>query len=173
MASERENQGTGPAIDPAREFLEFWRNYFEQTAIQTRIRFETMQGGKSLEQLHGQWLAALSEGLDSFMRTPPFLEVLKQSLTRMTEMKRLQDQMSQSMAQQAGLPLAADVAGVVERVESAERAILKRLDRLEERMGAIEAALQPGPTEKEKQKRTPARRKELAARKKDERDASG
>lgn len=161
MASSNEKQGTGPAIDPAREFLEFWRNYFEQTAIQTRIMFETMQGGKSLEQMHSQWLGTLSESLDQFMRTPAFLEVLKQSLKRMTDLKSLQDQMAQTMSQQSGLPLASDVTGLFERVNSAEQAILRRLEQLEGRLESIEAALRSSPAEK----KNPPRKKEQAARK--------
>ena len=100
----KENAGPSPAVDPARDFLDFWRNYFEQTAIQTRILLESMQGGKSPDQMHNQWLGSLSQSLESFMRTPAFLEVLKQSLKRMIDLKLLQDQMTQSVAQQTGLP---------------------------------------------------------------------
>jgi hypothetical protein len=165
MASGREGEGVGAAVDPAREFLEFWRNYFEQTAIQTRILFETMPGGKSFEQLHGQWLSTLSESLDEFMRTPPFLEMLKQTLKRMTDLKVMQDQMAQSMAQQSGFPLAADVTGVFERVNSAEQSILRRLERMEERLGTIEAALQAGSSPAER--KAPPRKKDAAAAKGD------
>lgn len=159
MTSSGEQMGAGPGVDPAREFLDFWRNYFEQTAIQTRIVFETMQGGKPLEQQHSQWLGALSESLDGFMRTPAFLEVLKQTLKRMTDLKRMQDEMTRSMAQQAGLPMAGDVSGLFERVSSAEQAILKRLDHLEDRLKSVEAALSSSPAEK----RTPPRKKGQAA----------
>jgi hypothetical protein len=149
-ADERPGQTT----DPAREFLDFWKNYFEQTAIQSRILLESMQGGKSLDQLHNQWLGTLSDSLDGFMRTPPFLDVLKQSIERMVAVKRQQDQMTQAVAQQVGLPLAADVTGVFERVASAERAIMARLERLEGRLEAIEHSLQSTRTEK----KSPARR---------------
>jgi hypothetical protein len=161
MVSPSENEATSSATESVREFLDFWRNYFEQTAIQTRVLFETMQGGKPLEQLHNQWLGTLSESLESFMRTPAFLDVLKQTLKRMTDLKLMQDQMAKSIAQQAGLPLAADVTGVFERVSSAEQAILKRLEKLEERLSSIEAALKPRPTER----KNPVRKKELTARK--------
>jgi len=163
MTSAREGQGANSAIDPAREFLEFWRNYFEQTAIQTRVLLETMQGGKPQEQLHSQWLGTLSESLDGFMRTPAFLEVLKQSLKRMTDLKMTQDQMAQSVAQQAGLPLAADITGLFERVNSAEQTILKRLEGLDERLRAVESALHPSPAGGKNP--NPARKKGLAARK--------
>jgi len=148
MSSDKSSEGRISAADPARDFLEFWTNYFEQTAIQTRILLEGMQGGKSLDQLHTQGLESLSQCLDGFMRTPAFLEVLKQSLKRMIDLKQMQDQMSQSVAQQTGLPLAADVTGVFERVHSAEQTILKQLAKLDDRLKAIEKTLNSGPAEK-------------------------
>lgn len=148
MSSVKCNEGVSSAADPARDFLEFWKNYFEQTAIQTRILLESAQGKKSLDQLHSQGLAALSQSLDSFMRTPAFLEVLKLSLKRMIDLKLMQDQMAQTFAQQASLPLTADITGVFERVHSAEQVILKRLALLDDRLQAIEKALNLGPAEK-------------------------
>ena len=148
MSSDKSSEGRISAADPARDFLEFWTNYFEQTAIQTRILLEGMQGGKSLDQLHTQGLASLSQSLDGFMRTPAFLETLKQSLKRMIDLKRMQDQVSQSIAQQTGLPLATDVTGVFERIHSAEQTILKQLAKLDDRLKAIEKTLNSSPAEK-------------------------
>jgi len=148
MSSDKSNEGVSSAADPARDFLEFWKNYFEQTAIQTRILLESMQGGKSLDRLHNQGLASLSESLEGFMRTPAFLEVLKQSLKRMIDLKRMQDQVAETVAQQTGLPLKADVTGVFERIQSAEQTILKQLAMLDDRLKAIEKTLISGPAEK-------------------------
>jgi len=148
MSSDKSNEGVSSAADPARDFLEFWRNYFEQTAIQTRILVEGMQGGKSLDQLHHQGLASLSQSLDSFMRTPVFLEALKQSLKRMIDLKLMQDQVAQTVSQQTGLPLTADITGLFERVHSAEQTILKQLAALDDRLQAIEKTLNSSAAEK-------------------------
>ena len=145
MASTNETEGTTSTTDPAREFLEFWRNYFEQTTIQMRILLESMPGGKSLDQMHNQWLGPLSQSLDSFMRTPAFLEVLKQTLKRMIDLKVLQDQMAQTIAQPTGVAQAGDVSGVCERVHRAEQTILTRLAALEDRLKAIEERLPANP----------------------------
>jgi hypothetical protein len=153
MSSDKSNEGVSSAADPAHDFLDFWRNYFEQTAIQTRILLEGMQGGKSLDQLHNQGLESLGQSLDGFMRTPAFLEVLKQSLKRMIGLKQMQDQMAQTVAPQSGLPLAADVTGVFERVHSAEQTILKQLAKLDDRLKAIEKTLNSGPAEKNLKRR--------------------
>jgi len=148
MSSDKINEGMSSAADPAREFLDFWRNYFEQTAIQTRILLEGMQGGKSLDQLHNQGLESLSQSLDSFMRTPAFLDSLKQSLKRMVDLKQMQDQVAQTVSQQTGLPLTADITGLFERVHSAEQTILKQLVMLDDRLKAIEKTLNSGLAEK-------------------------
>jgi hypothetical protein len=148
MSFDKSNEGVSSAADPARDFLEFWKTYFEQTAIQTRILLESLQGGKSLDQLHNQGLESLSRSIDSFMRTPAFLEVLKLSLKRMIDLKLMQDQVAQTVSQQTGLPLTADVTGVFERVQSAEQTILKRLEKLDDRLQAIEKTLNLGPAEK-------------------------
>jgi hypothetical protein len=63
----------------------------------------------------------------------------------MVDLKLAQDQLTQSVAQQAGLPLAADVTGVFERVNSAEQTILTRLAQLDERLKAIERRLDASP----------------------------
>jgi len=148
MSSDKSNEGVSSAADPARDFLDFWRNYFEQTAIQTKILLEGMQGGKSLDQMHNQGLASVSQSLDSFMRTPAFLEALKQSVKRMIDLKQMQDQVAQTVSQQTGLPTTADITGVFERVHSAERTILKQLAMLDDRLKAIEKTLNSGPAEK-------------------------
>lgn len=163
------DEGPGLTTDPAREFLDFWKNYFEQTAIQSRVLLESMQGGKSLDQLHNQWLDTLSVSLDGFMRTPPFLEMLKQSIERMVALKRQQDQLTQAVTKQVGLPLAADVTGVFERVASAERAVLARLDRLEGRLEAIENLLHSTRTEK----KSAAKRRQTTKPRDDEPGESG
>lgn len=153
MTSGKDQQEAFTTVDPARDFLDFWRNYFEQTAIQTKILLEGMQGGKSPEQMHNQWLGTLSESLEGFMRTPAFLEILKQSLRRMIDLKLAQDQLTQSVAQQSGLPLAADVTGVFERIHSAEQTILARLAELDDRLRAIEMKLNSRPAEKKPRKK--------------------
>jgi hypothetical protein len=141
MASAQGSEGTSTAADPAREFLGFWANYFQQTALQTRILFDSLEGAKPLDSSHRQWIETLTESLDRFMRTPAFLDMLKQTLRQMVELKQLQNQATQAIATQAGLPRAAEPVGVLERIQSAELTILKRLDAVDDRLHAIETRL--------------------------------
>jgi hypothetical protein len=152
MASPQDDEASSAPADPAGVFLDFWRRYFEQTAIQTRILFETMQGSKALGELHSQWIRPLSESLDSFMRTPAFLEILKQTLKQMVELKQQQNRADQSIAQQTGMPLTADSASVLERVLSANQAIHQRLTALEDRIQAVETILSSARAEQKAQR---------------------
>ncbi|WP_165226057.1 hypothetical protein [Aquisphaera insulae] len=143
MPTSGEDPGPADAADPAREFLEFWRGYFEQTAIQSRLLLEGMVGGKSAEQLQGQWLEALGRSMEGFMRTPAFMDALKQSLARMVELKRMQDQAARAAADATGMPTPPDAGSVADRVRAAEEAILARLADIDARLRAIERAVRP------------------------------
>jgi hypothetical protein len=109
-----------------------------------------MHGGKSLDQMHDQWLGSLSQSLDSFMRTPPFLDMLKQTLKRMIDLKVLQDQMAQSVVQQTGVAQGAEPASVYDQVRSVEQTILTRLAALEDRLKALEERLPTSPSQQER-----------------------
>jgi hypothetical protein len=151
MSTDQSNEGVSSAGDPAHDFLEFWKNYFEQTAIQTRILLDSTGAGKALDQLQIQGLESLSQSVDSFMRTPAFLEVLKQSLKRMIDLKLMQDQAARTVSQQTGVPMTADVRDVIERVHGAEQSILKQLANLDDRLQTIEQILSQGPVRIERE----------------------
>ena len=65
------------------------------------------------------------------MRTPAFLEAMQRNLKTMTDLKAMQDQFIQDSARQVGIPLAADITGLFERLHSVEQAILSRLEVIE------------------------------------------
>jgi hypothetical protein len=71
----------------------------------------------------------------------------------MIDLKLAQDQMTQSMAGGAGLPVPADVTGVVERVRNAEQRVLTHLTAIEDRLAAIEKAVCAGSAAKDPEQR--------------------
>jgi len=97
-----------------------------------------MQGVGDPQQLQRNWLDAVSRSLDDFMRTPTFLELLRNNLKAVTDLKGLQDQVVQDTARHFGLPLAADITGLFERLHSAEQNIINRLQVIEDRLNAID-----------------------------------
>jgi len=126
------------AADPAAMVATFWTQWLEQSSRGTQAMLEVMQTAGDPQQLQRRWLEAVSRSLDDFMRTPTFLELLKNNLKAITDLKGLQDQVVQDTARQFGLPLAADITGLFERLHSTEQTILDRLKAIEDRLKAIE-----------------------------------
>jgi hypothetical protein len=67
-----------------------------------------------------------------------FLEMLKNNIKTVTELKGLQDQVIHDTARHFGLPLAADITSLFERLQRIEQNIMSRLEAIEERLRAIE-----------------------------------
>jgi hypothetical protein len=133
---------TGPSgPDDVLPFAAFWSSCLGQADLQTRALFECFKAMGDPKQLQRQWLDTLSRTLDSYMRSPAFLETMQKNLKAMTDLKALQDQMVQDAARHVGAPLASDVQGLFERLHSVEQTMLGQLQAIEQRLAAIEARL--------------------------------
>jgi hypothetical protein len=138
--------GSGkPAADPASQIAAFWAEWFAQSNEQARAILEALQGAGDPQAMQKRWLDAMAQCLDGFMRSPAFLEAMQRNLKMMTDLKGLQDQVIEDTARHTGAPLASDITGLFERLDSAERALQARLKAIEDRLTAIEAKL-TGPT---------------------------
>src|SRR5271157_3091190 len=126
------------AADPSTMVASFWTQWLEQSSRGTQALLEAMQTAGDPQQLQRRWLDAVSRSLDDFMRTPAFLELLKNNLKAVTDLKGLQDQVIHDTARQFGMPLAADITGLFERLQSTEHNIINRLQAIEDRLKAIE-----------------------------------
>jgi len=126
------------AIDPSTMMASFWTQWLEQSSRGTQALLEAMQTVGDPQQIQRRWLDAVSQSLDDFMRTPTFLELLGNNLKTITDLKGMQDEVIQDTARHFGLPLAADITGLFERLHSTEQNILNRLQAIEERLKGIE-----------------------------------
>ena len=126
------------AADPSTMVASFWTQWLEQSSRGTQAMLEAMQTVGDPQQFQRRWLEAVSRSLDDFMRTPTFLELLKNNLKAVTDLKGMQDQVVQDTARHFGLPLAADITGLFERLNSTEQNIVNRLKAIEDRLKAIE-----------------------------------
>ncbi len=126
------------AADPSAMVASFWAQWLEQSSRGTQALLEAMQTAGDPQQFQRRWLEAVSRSLDDFMRTPTFLELLKNNLKAVTDLKGMQDQVIQDTARHFGLPLAADITGLFERLHSTEQNIVTRLQAIEDRLKAIE-----------------------------------
>ena len=105
----------------------FWAQWLEQSSQGTQALLEVMQTAGDPQQIQRRWLDAVSRSLDDFMRTPAFLELMKNNLKAVTDLKGMQDQIVEDTARQFGMPLAGDITGLFERLHSTEQTILDRL----------------------------------------------
>lgn len=132
------NPQSSMAADPVALMTSFWTQWLEQSSRGTQALLEAMQVAGDPRHIQRRWLEAVSRSLDDFMRTPAFLELLKNNLKAVTDLKVQQDQAIQDTARQFGMPLAADITGLFERLHGIEETILGRLDAIEDRLKAIE-----------------------------------
>jgi len=126
------------ATDPSTMMASFWTQWLEQSSRGTQALLEAMQTVGDPQQIQRRWLDAVSQSLDDFMRTPTFLELLGNNLKTITDLKGMQDEVIQDTARHFGLPLAADITGLFERLHSTEQNILNRLQAIEEQLKGIE-----------------------------------
>jgi len=134
------------AADPASMVAGFWTQWLEQSTRGTQALLEVMQGiggPQQTKERQERWLETAAESCDSFLRTPPFMELMRQQLKAVTDLKTMQDQVVKGAARHLGLPLADDVFGLFERLHSTERTILDRLQAIEERLQVIEELCRP------------------------------
>jgi hypothetical protein len=131
--------GPNSPTDPASMIASFWAQWLEQSSRGTQALLEVMQAAGDPQQVQRRWLDAVAASLDAFMRTPAFLELLKTNLKAVTDLKGLQDSVVQDAARQVGMPTAADITGLYERLHSTEQAILSKLGKIEDRLKALES----------------------------------
>lgn len=122
-------------------FAELWSGYLEQADAQGKALLECLQDLGDPQKMQRRWLEIMSRSLDSYMRSPAFLEAMKRNIKAMTDLKAFQDQLIQDFAHHVGIPLASDIYGLFERLYSVEHMILGRLKSIEGRLGALESKL--------------------------------
>jgi len=141
------------AADPASMVAAFWAQWLEQSTRGTQALLEVMQGmggPQQTKERQERWLETAAESLDSLFRTPPFMELMRQQLKAITDLKTMQDQVVKGAARHLGMPLADDVFGLFERLHSTELTILNRLQAIEDRLQVIEDLCRTEPNSSKK-----------------------
>lgn len=129
-------------------WMEFWSKSIEQSQEQTSALLEAMQGTPDLEALRRRWLDSLAQHLDTFLRSPAFLEAMRRNFEAMSEIKSHREQAAQNLACETGIPRMPDVSGLFERLRLAQEVILDRLSAIERRLEAIETTVKRAPTKR-------------------------
>lgn len=142
-SSSERSAGTAQA-PTGNPYVDLWSDYLKQSGNQSRALFEGLQAMGDPQKLQQRMFESLAESFDRFMRSPAFLETMRQNLKVMTDLKKFQDQAIEDAARHVGVPLASDVHGLFERLNSIEQIILNRLQSLESRLDGLESKLRGG-----------------------------
>ena len=93
-----------------------------------------------------RWFDAVSKSMDAYMRSPVFLQAMKQNTDAAIKIKQQADDLATEIARNANIPTASDISGLFERLHSVEEVILSRLGRIDERLTSDRGARWNGPS---------------------------
>jgi hypothetical protein len=142
MPDERESSTTvDPIVQP---FVDFWSSYINQANDATRGLLAGLNGNAEVKTWQRRWFDAVSKSMDAYMRSPMFLQAMKQNADLIIKTKRQADDLATEFARNANIPMASDISGLFERLRSVEEAILGRLGRIEDRLKEIEQQVGAG-----------------------------
>lgn len=80
---------TARQFDPVmKPFMEFWNSFLEQTSESTSKLFDTYDGSADSPKLNREQLDAARESMDNYLRSPEFLNAIKQNIDAMIKAKR-------------------------------------------------------------------------------------
>jgi hypothetical protein len=132
-------QGNGAHDAFFHPWMDFWSRCLEQGREQTQVLLDSLSGTRDAEALRRRWLESLAQSLDSFLRSPAFLEAMRRNFELITEVKSNSEEVAQEVARTTGLPRLPDISGLFERLRLAQDVILDRLTAIERRLEALEA----------------------------------
>jgi hypothetical protein len=139
------DQETKPAFDPiVQPFVDFWSGYIKQANDTTRNFLDGVNGNADVKTWQRRWYDAVSTSIDAYMRSPMFLQAMKQNTDTLVKAKQQADDLATEFARNANIPTASDISGLFERLHSIEEVILNRLGSIEEKLGTIEQQIGAG-----------------------------
>jgi len=122
-------------------FVEFWMKCFEQVNEQTKMAMGNVSDNGDPQVWRRKWLDAATKSMDAFVRSPVFLEAMRQHMETVTQAKSQSDFAIKEFARNAGIPTTGDISGLFERLHSFEERLLGSLSEIEERLTVIEQLL--------------------------------
>jgi hypothetical protein len=142
MAENKASNGTANLV--VQPFVEFWTEYAKRADDTAKQFLDGIDDGANLKTWQRRWFDAVTKSADAYMRSPMFLQAMKQNTDAAVKLKRQADDLASEIARNANIPTASDISGLFERLHSVEEVILGRLGRIDERLEAIEEKIGVG-----------------------------
>ncbi len=127
--------------DAMQPFLDFWKGYLDRLDQPTRTLLETFTGTTDPRKLTPEMLEAASKSMEAYMRSPAFLQAMKQGIDKMIQTKRQMDALNPEIAAQLGLASGKEVRALTDRFNTFEQSLGSRLRDVEIRLAAMERKL--------------------------------
>jgi polyhydroxyalkanoate synthesis regulator phasin len=123
-------------------FTKFWSDYFNTLAAGQPAP-QVTPGSDVWKQMQRAFLDAMARYADEFMRSPQFLDAMKQTLDNAMAFRRQMDEMMTQTLRSAQVPTQQDARELADRLHGLERRVIERIDRLEQKVSALEAVSTP------------------------------
>ncbi len=127
-------------------FVDFWSDYVQQANDATREFLDGIDDQTNVKSFQRRWFDTVGKSAEAYMRSPAFLQSMKQNSDAAIKFKRQADDLANEMARNANIPTTGDISGLFERLHSVEEAIVGRLGRIDERLKSIEERIGSGET---------------------------
>lgn len=127
-------------------WVELWETWAQQNQEHLKTLASCTPPSVDVNKLRKQWLETVSRSLDSYVRSPSYLEAMRKNLEMVTTIKSTSEFAKRELARESGVPHAEDISGLFIRLETATDAIMAKLAMIEarlERLEQREAAARP------------------------------
>ena len=129
-------------------WVEYWMKLYEQNTEWTKALMAGVPPDIDPATVRKQWMGAMTKSIESYMRTPAFLDGMRRNAEAMTATKVTAELAKREIARESGIPHIEDISGLYDRLETAHEVLVERLQSIENRLASIEEKLNSKPNKK-------------------------
>ena len=134
---------TTDPIDPRmRPFVEYWTNCVQQMGQVSAAMQQGIASSRD-DEVRRQYLDSLTASTDAYLRSPVFLQLLKNHIDALIQLQQQTSVLSSLTPQRDEHSNSLDLTEVNERLARIEQTLEVKLTQVDRRLAAIEYALRP------------------------------
>jgi hypothetical protein len=134
------NADTQTEANPFNGFVRFWQDMMSQAAGgPAGFDPAARMSSESLRQMRQVFFEAMSRACDEFMRSPPFLEMMKQTMDQSLAFRKQINEFLTSALQSAQAPTQDDMGEILKTLHTIETGLLRRVEDLSARVASMES----------------------------------